>query len=182
MPRLHSGPACDRPDTNEKSKLPPIPEVVWQQPTENDANQDNLNNFTNDSTLKTNVASQTSPPKGTQPQNHVNATEQPSGKTGNEPVPILDCPTNSSTNTQNTEQHVVTTPNGLTTTPLLTTATPLVEEGMVRDEQTNEVYLPLTSTVILKRKQEMLYVPLDFENNLTVDALVDSEAFVSAIA
>ena len=53
---------------------------------------------------------------------------------------------------------------------------------MVRDEQTNEIYLPLTSTVILKRKQEMLYVPLDFENNLTVDALVDSRAFVSAIA
>ena len=66
-PRLHSGPACDRPDTNEKSKLPPIPEVVWQQPTENDTNQDNLNNITNDLTLKTNVASQTSPPKGTQP-------------------------------------------------------------------------------------------------------------------
>ena len=28
----------------------------------------------------------------------------------------------------------------------------------------------------------MLYVPLDSENNLTVDALVDSGAFVSAIA
>ena len=28
----------------------------------------------------------------------------------------------------------------------------------------------------------MLYVPVDFENNLTVDALVDSRAFVSAIA
>ena len=28
----------------------------------------------------------------------------------------------------------------------------------------------------------MLYLPLDFENNLTVDALVDSGAFVSAIA
>ena len=28
----------------------------------------------------------------------------------------------------------------------------------------------------------MLYVPLDFENNLTVDALVDSGAFVTAIA
>ena len=27
----------------------------------------------------------------------------------------------------------------------------------------------------------MLYVPLNFENNLTVDALVDSGAFVSAI-
>ena len=76
----------------------------------------------------------------------------------------------------------MTTPNGDTTTPLLTTATPLIEEGLVRDEQTNEVYLPLTSTVVLKRKQEMLYVPLDFENNLTVDALVDPGAFVSAIA
>ena len=182
MPRLHSGPAYDRPDTNEKSKLAPIPEVAWQQHTENDTNQDNLNNTTNDSTLKTNVASQTSPPKGTQPQNQVDTTEQSSAKTGNEPVPFLDCPKNSSTNTRNTEQHVVTTTNGLTTTPPLITATPLIEEGLVRDEQTDEVYLPLTSTEVLKRKQEMLYVPLDFENNLTVDALVDSGAFVSAIA
>ena len=76
----------------------------------------------------------------------------------------------------------MTTPNGDTTTPPVTTATPLIEEWLVRDEQTNEVYLPLTSTVVLKRKQEMLCVPLDFENNLTVDALVDSGAFVSAIA
>ena len=52
----------------------------------------------------------------------------------------------------------------------------------MRDEQTNEVYLPLNSTVVLKRKQEMLFVPLDFENNLTKDALVDLAAFVSAIA
>ena len=111
----------------------------------------------------------------------MDTTEQKSGKTGNEPVLFLDCPKNSSTNTQNTEQHIVTTPNGLTTTPPLTTATPLIEERLVRDEQTNEVYLPLTSSVVLKRKQEMLYVPLDFENNLTVDALVDSRAFVSAI-
>ena len=71
----------------------------------------------------------------------------------------------------------MTTLNGDTTTSLLTTATPLIEEGLVRDEQTNEVYLPLTSTVVLKRKQEMLYVLLDFENNLTVDALMDSGAF-----
>ena len=113
----------------------------------------------------------------------MDTTEQSSGnQTRNEPVLFLDCSKNSSTNTQNTEQHVVTTPNGDTTTPPLTTATPLTEEGLVRDEQTNEVYLPLTSTVVLKRKQEMLYVPLDFENNLIVDALVESGAFVSAIA
>ena len=111
------------------------------------------------------------------------ATEQSSGnQTGNEPVSFLDCSKKSSTNTQSTEQHVVTSLNGLTTTPSLTTATPLIEEGLVRDEQTNEVYLPLTSTVVLKRKQEMFYVPLNSENNLTVDALVDSGAFVSAIA
>ena len=76
----------------------------------------------------------------------------------------------------------MTTPNGDTTTPPLTTATPLIEEGLVRDEPKNEVYPPLTSTVVLKRKQGMLYVPLDFENNITVDALVDSGALVSAIA
>ena len=133
--------------------------------------------------MKTKVASQTSPPKGTQPQNHVDTTEQSSrNHTGKKPVSFLDCYKQYSTNTQNTEQHVVTTPNGDTTTPLLTTATPLIEEGLVRDEQTNEVYLPLTSTVVLKRKQEMLYVPLGFENNITVDALMDAGAFVSAIA
>ena len=75
----------------------------------------------------------------------------------------------------------MTIPTGNAKTPPLTTATPLIEEGLVRDEQTSGVYLPLTSTVNLKRKQEMLYVPRDFENNLTVDALVDSKAFVSAI-
>ena len=111
------------------------------------------------------------------------ATEQPSGnQTGNEPVLFLDCSENSSTSTQSSEQHVVTILNGDTTNPPLTTAPPLIAEKLVRDEQTNEIYLPLTSTVVLKRKQEMLYVPLDFENNLTVDALVDSGAFVSAIA
>ena len=51
----------------------------------------------------------------------------------------------------------------------------------MKDEQTNEVDLPLPSTVVLKRKQQMLYVPLDSDNNLTVDALVDSGAYVSAI-
>ena len=182
MPRLHSGTASDRPEITKKSKLPPIPEVVWQQPTENDTKQDNLNNINKDSTLKTNVASQTSAPKGNQPQSYVDTTERPPGnQTGNEVVPFLDCSKNS-TNTQNAEQHVVTTPSRDITISPLTTATPLIEEGLVRNEQTNEIYLPLTSTVILKRKQEMLYVPLDFENNLTVDALVDSKAFVSLIA
>ena len=53
---------------------------------------------------------------------------------------------------------------------------------MERDELTNEIYLPQMSTVVLKCKKEMLYVPLDFKNNLTKDALVDSRACVNAIA
>ena len=123
------------------------------------------------------------PPKGTQPQKYVDATEQSSGnKTGNEPVSFLSCSKDFSTNSQNTEQLIMTTPNKEMTTPPLNTATPLIEERLMRDDQTNELYPPLTSTVVLKRKQEMLYVPLDFENNHTVDALVDSGAFVSAIA
>ena len=167
----------------KNQNLPPIPEIVWQQPTEIVTDQDNLNNTHNDSTLKTNVANQTPPPKGNQPENHVEATEQPSGnQTANEPVPFLDCTKNSPTNIQNTKQHAVTFPNGDATTPPLTMATPLIEEALVRDEQTNEIYLPLISTVVLKRKQKMLYLPPDFENILTVDALVDSGAFVSAIA
>ena len=57
-----------------------------------------------------------------------------------------------------------------------------IEEQLVRDETTNELYMPLSSTIALKRKKEMLYVPLDFQNGLTIDALVDSGAYVSAIA
>ena len=145
-PRLHSGAACDRLETNEIPKLPPIPEVVWQQPTETITNEVNLNNTKNDSSSKTTVASQTSPPKGTQPQNYVVTTEQPPGnQTGNEPVPLLNCSKNCSADIQNPEQHVMTTLSGDTTNPPLTTATPLIEEGLVRDEQTNEIYLPLTS-------------------------------------
>ena len=186
-PRLQSGAECDRPEINEIPKLPPITEVVRQQPTETITNQNNLNSTNIDSIIhytqeKTTVASQTSPPRGTQPQNYVVTREQPSGnQTGNEPVPFLNCSKNCPTDFQNWEQHDTTTLSGDITIPPITTTTPLIEGKLVRDEQTYEVHLPLTSTVVPKRKQEMLYVPLDFENNLTVNALVVSEAFVSAI-
>ena len=120
---------------------------------------------------------------GTQSQNYVVTTKQPSGnQTRNERVPFVSCSKNSPTDIQNSKQHVTTTRAGNTTVPTLTTTSRLIEEGLVRDEQTDEMYLPLNSTVVLNRKQEMLYVLLDFQNNLMVDALVDSGAFVSAIA
>ena len=51
-----------------------------------------------------------------------------------------------------------------------------IEERLVRDETTEEIYMPMSSTIILKRKNEMLYVPMASKNGLTLDALVDSRA------
>ena len=64
--------------------------------------------------------------------------------------------------------------------PKITTSQ--IEEQLVSDDITNELYIPLSSTIVLKRKKEMLYVPLDFENGLTIYALADSGAYVSVIA
>ena len=52
----------------------------------------------------------------------------------------------------------------------------------MRDDIADEHYMPLSSIIVLERKNEMLYIPLDFKNGLTIDALVDSRAYVSAIA
>ena len=57
-----------------------------------------------------------------------------------------------------------------------------IEEQLVRDVLTNELFMPLSYTIVLKRTKEMLYVPLYFENGLTIDALVGLGAYVSAIA
>ena len=117
---------------------------------------------------------------GSQPENYVVATERsPGNQTGNEPGTSFNCSKNRPTDIQVSEQHAKTTFTGGTTSPPLTITTPLIEEGLVRDEQTNEFHLPLTSTVVLKQKQERLQ---DFANNQTVYALVDPRAYVSAIS
>ena len=72
----------------------------------------------------------------------------------------------------------MTTPKEEINDPPPKITTPHIEEKFERCELTNELYLPLTSTLVLKCKQEMLYVPLDFESNLTKDALPDSRAYV----
>ena len=131
--RLHSGAGCDRPEATKIPTIPPILEVVWQQPPETFTDQYSLDKTINDSTKqhtratsKTTVASQTWPPMGTQPQNCVVATEQPPGnQTGNEPVPFLNCSKNCPTDTQNSEQQVTTTLTENTTIPPLTMTTPI---------------------------------------------------------
>ena len=42
--------------------------------------------------------------------------------------------------------------------------------------------MPLSSSIVLKRNKEMLYIPLDYENGWTIEALVDLGAYVTAIA
>ena len=108
--------------------------------------------------------------------------EQYREKTGNEQVPFLHNSNKCPTDIQDSRGQILTTPDGDTGKSPLMSTTPLIEERLLRDEHTNDLYLPITSTVVLKRKQTMPYLPLDFDNNLTIDALVDSRAFVSAIA
>ena len=83
--------ASDRPETTKTTKLPSNPDVIWHQPPETFTDQNNLDNTTNDSTIhyttktsKTTVASQTSPPRGIQPQIYVVASEQ---RPGNQTAP-----------------------------------------------------------------------------------------------
>ena len=188
MPRLHSGAAIDRPEVTHLT-LPPIPEVVWQQSQET-----HLTNIDNDLTneahkdthtpkRKNDVEAQTSPIKETPSQVSGSHTQLLlENQTRSLPV---QCP-NDSKKRQNEIQRneicLTTYGNGddNVSPPKITTSQ--IQEQLVRDDITNELYTPLSSTIVLKRKKEMLYVPLDFANGLTIDALVDSGAYVSAIA
>ena len=188
MPRLHSGAAIDRPEVTHLT-LPPIPEVVRQQPQET-----HLTNTHNDLTnkahkhthrpkQKNDVEAQTSPIKETSSQVSGSDTESLlENQTRSIPV---QCPNDSNKQQNEIQRNEI----GLTTygngddnisPPEITTSQ--IQEQLVRDDITNELYMPLSSTIVLKRKKEMLYVPLDYENGLTIDALVDSRAYVSAIA
>ena len=97
MPRLHSGAAIDRPETTH-SKLPPIPEVVWQQLQETHVsniyqtvtNEPHKNTHMPKSRERRNIEAQTSPTKETSPQVSVSSTEPLLGNQTRSPlVPSL---------------------------------------------------------------------------------------------
>ena len=129
------------------------------------------------------VQSQTSPKKETSSQVSGSDTESLL-ETQTRSIPVQ-CPNDSNKQQNEIQRNEI----GLTTygnednnisPPEITTSQ--IQEQLVRDDITNELYMPLSSTIVLKRKKEMLYVHLDFDNGLTIDALVDSGAYVSAIA
>ena len=190
MPRIHSEAAIDRPETTH-SKLPPIPEVFWQQPQDihvptfyqNLANETYGNTHTPESKQRTDVESQTSPKKETSPQVSGSNTDPLLGsQTRSALVTSLNDSKKNNSQIQRDEIDMMTCGNGDDdiSPPAITISQ--IEERLVRDESTNENYMPLSSTIVLTRKKEMLYVPLDFENSSTKDALVHSGAYVSAIA
>ena len=55
------------------------------------------------------------------------------------------------------------------------------EQTLVKDENTIEIQLPLSSTVVLNRSKEMPYTPLDFDNHPFICASIDPAAYDSAI-
>ena len=188
MPRLHSRAAIDTPEAIHLT-LPPIPEVVWQQPQENhvinihnDLTKE-IQNDTHTPKQKNDVEAQTSPIKETSSQVSGSNTESLlENQTRNIPVRCLNDFKKQHNESQRNETDMTTYGNGDDNIyPPQNTASQ-IEERLVRDNITNELYMPLSSTIVLKRKKEMLYVPLDFQNGLTIDALVDSGAYVSAIA
>ena len=190
MSRLHSGAAIDRPETTHV-KLPPIPEVVWQQPQETHVsniyqtviNDNHENTRMRESKQSSDVESQTSPIKENSPQVSVSSTEPLLGNQTRSALALsLKDSTKPSSEIQRNEIDMTTCDSGddNISQPAITISQ--IAEQLLRDDMTNEMYMPLSSTIVLKRKKEMLYVPLDFKNGLTIDALVDSGAYVSAIA
>ena len=131
---------------------------------------------------RSDVESQTSPIKETSSQVSVSSTEPLTGnQTRSALVPSLNDSKKPNSESQRNEIGMITCDNGddNISRPLITISQ--IEERLVRDDITNELCLPLSSTIVLKLKKELLYVPLDFESGLTIDALVDSGASVSAI-
>ena len=181
MPRLHSGAATDRPEVIHLT-LPSIPEIVWQHSQESHvtdihkptATDTHKNTHKPESKQRNDVESQTSPMKEISSQVSGSSTEPLLGnQTGSTSV---HCPNDSKKQqheNRRNEIDMTTYDNGVDNIdppPKKKKKTSQIEEQLVRDDITNELYIPLSCTIVLKRKKEMLYVPLDFENGLIIDA------------
>ena len=132
---------------------------------------------------KNDVELQTSPMKEISSQVSGSSTEPHLGNpTGSTPVQKFNDSKKPKPEIQRHEMNIKANDNGDDNISPHKITNSQIEEQLVRNDITNELYMPLSSTIVLKRKEEMLYVPLDFENGLTIDALVDSGAYDSAIA
>ena len=146
MPRLHSGASIDRPET---TKLPPIPEVVWQQPQDShlsDMYKNSTVNFNNSTHTtefkrKNDVEAQTLPIKETLPQASGPDTESLlENQTRSNPVQCLKDPKKRQHEIQINEADMTTYDTGddNISPPKITTSQ--TEERLLKDDITNELY------------------------------------------
>ena len=129
------------------------------------------------------VELQTSPIKKTSSQVSRSSTEPLLRKqTESTPVESLNDSKKLQSEIQRHEMNIIAIDNGYDNISPPKISNWQIQEQLVREDVTNELYIPVSSTIVLKRKKEKLYVPLDFENGLTIAPLVDSGAYISAIA
>ena len=161
MPRLHSGAAIDRPETTHL-KLPPIPEVVWQQPQETHvsnlyqtiSNEPQKNTDMLESKQRSDVESQTLPIKETSPQVSVSSTGPLlENQTRSPLVPSLNDSRKPSSENQRYETDMTTCDSGDSNISPPPITISQIEARLVRDDSTNDLYMPLSSTIVLKRKK-----------------------------
>ena len=122
----HSGNAVDSPETVKTTKLPTIPEVIWQQPLETSVNHNKFDIIINHAAIETSqrnqrlknmqliyVASQTFQPEGHQPQIFGPVTLQfRRNRFRNRLVPFPNGPNSCQNDIQETDTQKMVTLNG----------------------------------------------------------------------
>ena len=119
------------------------------------------------SKAKENVEARTSPKK--EASSHVSGSDTESlleNQTRSMPVQCPNDSKNQQYEIQKNETDMTTYDNADDNISPPKIATSHFEERLLRDDTTNELYIPLSSTIVLKRMKEMLYVPLHFKNGL----------------
>ena len=147
MPRLYSGAATDRPETTHLT-LPPIPEVVWQQPKETQVtnihktltNEIRTNTPMPESKQRSDVETPTSPMKETSSQISVSSTEPlPGNQTRGARVQSLNDSKKPQSEIQQHKRNIIANDNADDYNSPPKTTTSQIEEQLVRDDITNEV-------------------------------------------
>ena len=159
MPRLHLGAAIDRPEVTHLT-LPPIPEVVWQQPQDTYipniyqtlTNGNHKNTHKPKSKQKSDVESQTSPMKQTSSQVSVSSTKPlPGNQTRSTLVQSLKDSKEPQPEIQRNRMNITANDIGDDHFYSHKITISQFEEQLERDDFTNELYMPLSSTIVLKR-------------------------------
>ena len=101
------------------------------------------------------VASQTLPPNGPQIQSSGGTREHfRENQVENGVVRFLDSSNSFQNDDQETDNHILTSLTGGNNIPSLKMKTPHIEERLVIGEQGNDFYLSLSSTAVLRSKNE----------------------------